>query len=119
MKKLSLILTTFILFAATPVFAETSSDDPFGTKKVEVTGAIHGEMASTVVQFINYFLGFLGLLAVTMIIYAGVLFVTAQGDDQQLNKAKKVILWAVVGILIIMLSFVIVNMITGARNFIQ
>jgi len=68
------------------------------------------------VSYINYFLGFLGLLAVAMIIYAGVLMVTAQGEEEQLNKGKKIITWAAIGLIVIMLSFAIVKVVIGAGN---
>jgi ABC-type uncharacterized transport system permease subunit len=60
----------------------------------------------------------LGLIAVIMVVYAGILLVTAQGDEQQINKGKKIILWAAIGILIIMLSYAIVQVIAGAGDFV-
>ena len=68
------------------------------------------------VFYINYFLGFLGLVAVAMIIYAGILMVTAQGEEEQLNKGKKIITWAAIGLVIIMLSFAIVRVVIGAGS---
>jgi hypothetical protein len=41
-------------------------------------------------------------IIVLMIIYAGFLFVTAQGDPQKLSKAKKAFLWAIIGAVIIL-----------------
>jgi len=76
--------------------------------------AVSSQFRTAVVGFTNYFLGFLGLIAVSMIIYAGILLVTAQGDDQQIGKGKKILLWAAVGLVLIMLSFAIVRMIFGA-----
>jgi len=70
----------------------------------------------TIVSYINYFLGFLGLLAVIMIIYAGILLVTAQGEEEQIGKGKKIITWAAIGLIVIMLSFVIVRFIAGAGD---
>ena len=44
-----------------------------------------------------------------MVIYGGVLYVTAAGNDDQVGKAKNVILYAVIGIVVILLSFALVN----------
>lgn len=59
--------------------------------------------------FLNFFLGFLGLLAVLLVIYGGFLYMTAAGDDGKTENGKKVILYAVIGIIIILISFALVN----------
>ncbi len=71
------------------------------------------DFRGTVVSYLNYFLGFLGLLAVLMIVYAGILLVTAQGEEEQVGKGKKIILWAAIGLIVIMLSFAIVRVVVG------
>ena len=78
--------------------------------------ATSAEFRSAATSFLNYFLGFLGLIAVVMIVYAGVLMVTAQGEEEQLGKGKKIILWAVIGLVVIMLSYAIVTMVVGAGD---
>ncbi|MBI5414052.1 hypothetical protein HZA38_00870 [Candidatus Peregrinibacteria bacterium] len=72
------------------------------------------DLKTAVIGFINYFLGFLGLVAVAFVIYAGVLMVTSQGEDESTGKAKKILLWSGVGIIIIMLSYAIVQLVVRA-----
>lgn len=74
------------------------------------------DFRGTVVSYLNYFLGFLGLLAVVMIVYAGILLVTAQGEEEQVGKGKKIIMWAAIGLIVIMLSFAIVRVVVGAGD---
>jgi len=66
-----------------------------------------------VLTFLNFFLGFLGLLAVIMVIYGGILYVTAGGEPDKADKGKKIIMYAVVGIVIILLSFALVYTVLG------
>ncbi|GEM_PF-1260648 len=61
------------------------------------------------VSVINFILFFLGLTGVAVIIYAGFLYVTAGGDDAQSEKGKKIILYTGVGIVVIFISFALVN----------
>ena len=61
----------------------------------------------------NFALSFLGIIAVIMIIYAGYLYVTAGGGEGA-EKAKKIILYAAIGIIVILVSFALVN--TLIRN---
>lgn len=62
-----------------------------------------------ILNVVNFILSFLGLLAVAVVIYAGFTYVTAAGDDSKAESAKKMILYAVVGILVVLGSFAIVN----------
>jgi hypothetical protein len=61
------------------------------------------------VGVLNFALSFLGLLAVAFLIYAGFLYVTAGGDDGQHEKAKKIVIFAAIGILVVLVSYALVN----------
>jgi len=67
-----------------------------------------------VIKVVNFALGFLGLLAVIIVIYGGVLYVTAGGEEENTQKGKKSILYATIGLLIVMGSFAFVNTIIKA-----
>lgn len=69
-----------------------------------------------VLTIINFFLGFLGLLAVIMVIYGGFLYVSSAGNEENVNKAKKILLYAVMGVVIIIVSFALVNTLLGAAT---
>lgn len=69
------------------------------------------ELARTI---INYVLGFLGLIAVAMVIYGGISYVTAAGEQSKVDNAKKVILYAIVGLIIVILSYAIVRTVLSA-----
>ncbi len=62
-----------------------------------------------IVNFLNFLLTFLGLIAIAFIIYAGFLFIVAGGDEEQVGKAKKIIIYAGIGIIVILLSYAIVE----------
>ncbi|MBT5016069.1 hypothetical protein HN748_05800 [Candidatus Peregrinibacteria bacterium] len=83
-----------------------------------ITSATGGEgsfrtLARTIVNFFLYFLGF---LATVMIIYGGILYVTSAGNDENVQKAKKILMYAIVGIIVILLSFAIVNTVIGGAG---
>lgn len=62
-----------------------------------------------ILTVVNFFLTFLGLLTVVMVIYGGFLYVTAGGSEDNVGKAKKILLYSVIGIVIIVASFAFVN----------
>jgi len=67
------------------------------------------DLKQYVIKIVNFALGFLGLIAVLIVIYGGVLYVTAAGEDEKVGKAKKAIGYAAIGLLIVMGSFAFVN----------
>lgn len=72
-----------------------------------------GDLTTLVVHITNYVLGFLGLLAMTAIVYAGILYVANFGNDDMTGKAKNIILYVSIGSLVIILSYSIVNALFG------
>lgn len=60
-------------------------------------------------KIIQIFLGFLGVIAVVLIIFAGYMWMTAGGDSGKVEKAKGYIKNAVIGIVIILASYIITS----------
>lgn len=69
-----------------------------------------------ILTIINFFLTFLGLLAVIMVIYGGFLYVSSAGNEENVNKAKKILIYAVIGIIVIIISFALINTLLGAAG---
>ena len=106
--------TVMALFYANSALAQSGGfwDNPQGGTPPNV--AAQGTLGQNVTRIINYFLGLLGLVAVGFLIYAGVLMVTAGGNEEQVGKARKIITYAVIGIVIILLSYTIVTFVSSA-----
>jgi hypothetical protein len=60
-------------------------------------------------RLIEWLMGFAGLFAAIAIIYSGILYISAGGDAEKAAKARKNLLWAFIGIVIIMFSYAIVR----------
>lgn len=61
----------------------------------------------TIARIIRTFLGLLGIIAVVLILYGGFLWMTAAGNEEQVDKARKVLTQAVIGLAIILSSYAI------------
>ena len=61
------------------------------------------------VLMVNWILAFVGLVAVAMFIVGGFMYITSQGEQGGMDKGKKTMTYAMIGIAVIMLSFAIVN----------
>ncbi|MFH1832787.1 MAG: hypothetical protein ABH816_01285 [Candidatus Levyibacteriota bacterium] len=53
------------------------------------------------------------IVAVFLIIYSGIKFITSGGDPKQVEGARHTMTYAIVGLIIIFLSFFIINLIAG------
>jgi hypothetical protein len=56
-------------------------------------------------------LGFLGIIAVILILYGGFKWMTAAGDEGNIDTAKKIIAAGVIGLVIILAAFGISQMV--------
>ncbi len=69
---------------------------------------------SDVIQdVIVYFLGFITLIAVIYIIYAGFRILTSSGEEEVIKKAKSTIIYVIIGILVIWFAWTIANFAIG------
>ena len=60
-------------------------------------------------DFVNIMLFAVGILAVIMLIWGGIRYVLSGGDSGAVSSAKKTILSAVVGLIVAILAYAIVN----------
>ena len=66
-------------------------------------------LMSNVNMLINVFASVMGFLAVGMIIYGGFTLLTAQGDPARIKRGKDVVLYSVIGLILVMLAYAIIN----------
>ncbi|MBR0480307.1 hypothetical protein IJJ46_00555 [Candidatus Saccharibacteria bacterium] len=73
-----------------------------------VTGSSSGLM-DTLNIILNVALGLIGFVAVVMIIVGGLQYTTSSGDTGKVTKAKNTIMYGVIGLVVALLAFAIVN----------
>jgi len=63
---------------------------------------------------INVILGFSGLILVGLFVYGGILYMTAQGDTDRVKVAKKTMINAVIGVVIIVTAYAAATFVIGS-----
>jgi len=58
-------------------------------------------------------LGISGVVALIMIIYGGVLWLTSGGNTDKVQKGRDTLIWAVLGLIVIFSAYAIVNAVIG------
>ncbi|MEK7473665.1 MAG: pilin [Patescibacteria group bacterium] len=115
------LMTAFLLFLfgsfvlPAPAFAQAPVTE--GLKAVGEAGGIAGgetDIMTIIGRIINIALGFVGIVLLVIMLYAGYEWMTSGGDAAKIDSAKTRIRNAVIGLVIITMSFAIVNFILNA-----
>lgn len=91
-----------------------AADDLTELGKIDLPGGKFSSIRDLLLGAVTWILGFCGALAVIAIIYSGYMYMTAGGDPAKAESAKKNLVWAITGIVIIGLSIVIVQAVQSA-----
>ena len=62
----------------------------------------HDDFEALLKAIIDFIFTLALVIVPIVIIVAGIFFITAQGDPEKINTAKKMILWAIIGLIIIL-----------------
>ena len=110
----SFLLTAFLTLpiAASAQLATNNS------QAVAVAAGINGstDLIGLIGRVIYIVLGFLGVVFLCLMLYAGFLYMTAQGDPKKVEAAKTTIRNAIIGMVLIASSFAIVTFVLNALN---
>lgn len=120
MKKFSkhLIAFAIISFLALPVFAlpalAQTQNELFGIDPVHNglgDGLAEGDPREIIGRIINFALGFLGVIAVGLILYGGFKWMTAAGNEDKVSEAKQLLGAGVIGLIIILAAWAVATFI--------
>jgi len=108
---IALVLATVTMFAL-PVFAQTPGEKAetllgqVGTQAgIQTTRDLPGIIA----LIINVILTLLGVIFLVLMVYAGFLWMTAQGESKPVDQAKGIIKQAIIGLIITLAAYAISN----------
>ncbi|MBU0727504.1 pilin [Patescibacteria group bacterium] len=77
------------------------------------SGITHTQNAGDlIIKYVNFVLPYLTLAAFVGFVVAGFFYVTAYGNQEQLDKAKKILIWSIVGLVLVISAFTIVQFLT-------
>ncbi len=103
-------------YHASTAFAAPSSVGGFGGETPNVGGlpdATTGAgIRNIIVSILASVLNFLALIAVIVVVIAGIRLIVSQGEDDAKDKAKKTIYYALLGLVVVLFARVIVGLVT-------
>ncbi|MDD5043833.1 MAG: pilin [Patescibacteria group bacterium] len=97
----------FVLFALVilpgAVLAQTDIDP--GLEYLTQTGLTSTDIRETIANIIKVIMGFLGTLAVVIILVGGFKWMTAAGNEDKVSEAKKLLMQGVIGLAIVLAAY--------------
>ncbi|MFA6919159.1 MAG: hypothetical protein WC244_03575 [Patescibacteria group bacterium] len=109
--RLIVILTFFVLGVTTFVSNAYGATYRTGLDSLGSSLGLQPNISTFVGGIIIGILGFIGVVALILVIYAGFTWLMSQGDPTKITKAKNIMIWAVVGLVVIFASYAIVQFI--------
>ena len=73
------------------------------------------DIKALIIGWVRFALELVAVLSVVAIVWAGILYITDMGDGGNQEKAKKILIWVTIGIIVIIGSYAIVNTLMGAN----
>ena len=106
-----LIVPTVALAVAPAASAQSDFNIRTGAEAAQGEGAVGGvsDPNTLVKNFVNVFLWVVGILSVVMLIWGGVRYTTSAGDSNKVTAAKNTVMYAVIGLVVSILAYAIVN----------
>lgn len=113
-KRIVSLAATFAIAAAVAIPAVTFAQpaaDPYGVNAVGDSGLnlSGGDVRQTAARLINVALGFLGIIAVIIVLIGGFKYMLSGGDQSKTEEARKLIVSGIIGLAIILSAWAITS----------
>ncbi len=115
------VFVSFNVLMAGPVLADALLEKQIGIGTTGELGEAFGESGTVdqvrdvrivLAEAVKVFLGFMGIVFLILIVYAGVTWMTAAGQEDKVNKAKSLLVASVIGLIIVLSSFAVAKLLT-------
>ena len=100
-KKISYVLASSIVAAPFTVLAQFQAPP--------ATGLPAGSLLGILTSGMNWLLVVVGILGVIGFVIAGIIYLTAAGDEEQIAKGKQAMIYSIVGVIVALLGVIIIQ----------
>ena len=109
----------FLAFVPIHTFAQTDNTittNDLGLSYGAETGLASTDIRLVIARIIRVALGLLGIVALVLILYGGYVWMTAGGNEENIQKAKKILMNAAIGLIIILCAYAIASFVINALS---
>lgn len=109
----SIIIMTIFGFSFVPT-EQVFALEPCTGSDTQICKANNDLFGGILKEVINVMLYLAGAIAVIMMVVGGIRYITSDGDPGAATKAKNTIIYALIGLIIAVMSYSIVNFVIGS-----
>ena len=108
-----IIITIMTIITPLRFITARGIEDAFSDNTIKMTGGAAGydttkdSVLPIVANIVNIVYGLIGVIFFILIIYGGILWMTAGGKDEQVKKAQNIIQRSAIGLFIVVLAYAI------------
>ena len=102
-----------VLFAFEPTLAQVDTSIVNNTEFQQASGLGDVSIQLTIARIIRTVLGLVGVIAVGMVLYGGFLWMTAAGNEDRVQQAKRLLVNSLIGLAIVLTSFSIAQFVVN------
>lgn len=108
------IALPFVRLPLAHAAGQLQADDLLSSDFGDSTGLGQADLQTTIGQLIRVALGFLGVVAVVIILLGGFKWMTAGGNDEKVGEAKRLIIAGIIGLAIILSAYAIASFVISS-----
>jgi hypothetical protein len=117
--KLSIVAAFAVLglgLVASPAYAACSTPAQCAQAGVDASGGSKSkaDVGDLIKKIVNIMLFILGAIAVIMVVLGGIKYTLSGGDSSAVSSAKNTILYAIVGLVVAIMAYAIVNFVLNS-----
>ncbi len=116
MRKLLFLAVSIVTWGWLSVEKASAQIDLWGINDLSGLAVGTRTIGDTIAGVINIVLGFLGVIAIGLIIYGGFLWMTSKGNSERIQRAKLLITSAVIGLAIVLSAYAISQFILSSLD---
>jgi len=104
----------FAIAIAAPTFLKQIKETLGGGSGADANAMINGALTikDVAIQVLNFLLSVVGIIAIISLIVGGIMYLTSYGDEERIEKAKTMVTYSIIGIVIAFGAVVIVTQIS-------
>jgi hypothetical protein len=102
-----------LLLAPVATFALPNNWQTRGNPNAVSAGLPGGSIYNIIASTLSWLLGILGFIAVVGFVISGILYLTAAGNETQIEKAKNAMTYSIIGVIVALMGYVIIRAVTA------
>lgn len=112
--KYSVVFASIIFIfsmALAPALSVVNAEEPDPLGNLEELGESSGlpeqDLPELLARIISWIIGIIGIVLVALFVYGGVVYATSAGNEDRIEMGKKIMLYAIIGVLVIAIAFAV------------